>query len=209
MKQIKSKKSALWLIVGMGALAFAVIAAGCSTTTSQLQEVCAANVVINLRAEATSMTMPDGRVVPMWGFAQDSRFGAMDGTVTVPGPELKLCDKVNTLMVMLDNNLPVPTSIVINGQQSTMTPVRLPNGRVSSFTAETPPGNNAPVIYTFNNLRAGTFLYQSGSHPAVQVQQRAAGVAVVQQGIGLDDVARSEAGPARGLVAAWQRAPKR
>lgn len=169
MKYLNKDKFALRLILGMGALTIAALVAAC-TTSSAPQPVCAATIMVNLRAEATTMTMPDGRVVPMWGFAKDTRFGALDGTVSVPGPEIKLCGLTDTLIVMLDNNLPVPTSVVINGQQSDMTPVRLPNGRVSSFTPETPPGNVRPGMYTFRNLRAGAFLYQSGTHQAVQEQ---------------------------------------
>ncbi len=41
-----------------------------------------------LRAAAGSLTMPDGAVVPMWGFACDAAVGAAcpnPGVVTVPG----------------------------------------------------------------------------------------------------------------------------
>lgn len=125
---------------------------------------------VNLRAEATTKTMPDGRVVPMWGYALDSEFGAGDGTVTVPGPELKIPTGTRKLVINVDNNLPVPTSVVISSQSVAATPVRLPNGRVSSFTHETPPGNTTPVSYEWDNPRPGTYLYMSGTHPAVQVQ---------------------------------------
>ena len=37
-----------------------------------------------------------------------------------------------------------------------------------SFTGETAPG--AIATYTFNNLRPGTYLYQSGTHPQAQIQ---------------------------------------
>jgi FtsP/CotA-like multicopper oxidase with cupredoxin domain len=46
----------------------------------------------------------------------------------------------------------------------------MPNGRARSFTTETPSANSAPVVYTWSNLRPGTFIYQSGTHPSVQVQ---------------------------------------
>jgi len=41
-------------------------------------------------------------------------------------------------------------------------------GRVRSFTHETAPG--ATGVYTWTGLREGTYLYQSGTHPAKQVQ---------------------------------------
>jgi len=126
-----------------------------------------------LRAEATTKTMPDGEVIAMWGFALDSAFEALDGDVTVPGPTLDVAPGTPTLTIHLDNNLPVPISLVIPGQApaAAMTPVRLPSDpqRVRSFTHETAPGNAAPVDYTWN-LKPGTYLYQSGTQPQVQVQ---------------------------------------
>lgn len=170
MKTTKSKKPAIWLITAMGVLTLAVVVAACAAPGGATGPKCKPDVTVFLRAEQTTITMPDGRVVPMWGYAGDSAFGANDGTVTVPGPALNLCSAVNTLTIVLDNNLPVPTSIVINGQRSDMTPVKMGNGRMRSFTPETPPGNGVPGVYQFSNLRPGSFLYQSGTHPAVQVQ---------------------------------------
>ncbi len=123
-----------------------------------------------LRADTTTLRMPDGTTVAMWGFAKDSAFGAMDGIVTVPGPTLTVMPGDPVLTIHLDNNLPEPVSLVIPGQAIVPSPVRMGNGRARSFTTETPPANGAPVTYTWNNLRPGTFLYQSGSHPAVQIQ---------------------------------------
>ncbi len=130
-----------------------------------------------LRAQETTVTMPDGRQVPMWGFAQDSAFGVDDGTVTVPGPVLTVPEGDTTLTIHLWNKLPQgnPVSIVIPGQRAAMTPVRhaalsIYAGRVRSFTMETEPDNETAVSYTWTNFRPGTFLYHSGTHPACQVQ---------------------------------------
>ncbi len=125
-----------------------------------------------LRAERIIKTVPDsnGVAVPMWGFAADSSFDANDGTITVPGPLLTVPAGDTTLTIHLDNNLSVPVSIIINGQSAVMTPVRNPDGRIRSFTHETDPNNAAPVDYTWTNMRPGSYIYQSGTHPAVQVQ---------------------------------------
>jgi FtsP/CotA-like multicopper oxidase with cupredoxin domain len=124
----------------------------------------------NLRADYTTKTMPDSNIIPMWGFAIDSNFGALDGQVTVPGPLLTVPVGDPNLIIHLDNNLNVPVSIVIDGQNTVMIPARNPDGRVRSFTHETEPGNIAPVDYVWTNFRPGTYIYQSGTHPAVQVQ---------------------------------------
>lgn len=132
-----------------------------------------------LRAETLTKTMPDASVITMWGFAQ-----CPDGTyasctpATVPGPRLTVPVGETTLTINLRNNLTGPSaepvSIVIPGQTATMAPVKFTDGqgrqRVRSFTAETPLGNTTTIAYTWNNMKPGTYLYQSGSHPAVQVQ---------------------------------------
>ncbi len=127
-----------------------------------------------LRADTTTKIMPGGQTVVMWGFAADSAFGAEDGQVTVPGPLLTVPPNQKNLIINLDNNLGVPISIVIPGQITTMTPIKFIDAkgrqRIRSFTHETPPNNTEPVVYKWKGLREGTYLYHSGSHPAVQVQ---------------------------------------
>lgn len=123
-----------------------------------------------LRADTTTLTLPNGSNVVMWGFARDSSFGALDGVVTVPGPQLTVLPNDSVLTIHLDNRLPEPVSIVIPGQTIVPVPVRTVDGRARSFTTETSTSNAAPVNYVWSNLRPGTFLYQSGTHPSVQVQ---------------------------------------
>lgn len=121
--------------------------------------------VYNLQADVTTKVI-DGTTIPMWGFAQDS------GPVTVPGPTLTVLPGDTTLIINLTNNLPVPVSIVIPGQSIIPTPT-YDGGRVLSFTAAAPakvgttPGS---ATYTWNNLKPGTYIYQSGTNPAVQIQ---------------------------------------
>lgn len=124
-----------------------------------------------LRAAPVTNTLPNnGGQVLQWGFARDSAFGARDGAVSVPGPTLTVPPGDTTLTIHLDNDLPEPVSIVIPGQPPAagQTPVRNGAGRITAFTFETPSGNAAPVDYAWSGLQPGTFLYFSGSHPAVQ-----------------------------------------
>lgn len=126
---------------------------------------------IYLRTGVITNKMPDGSNVVMWGFAMDSSAGSMDGALTVPGPQLLVTPADSSLTIHLDNRLAVPVSIVIPGLVGSSGPVparSLTDGRAMSFTHEASPGGTA--TYTWNNLRPGLFLYQSGSHPAVQVQ---------------------------------------
>ena len=128
-----------------------------------------------LRADARQLTMPDNTVVTVWGFALDAdkNFATVDGTVTSPGPMLTVPVTDTTLTLRLKNNLPEPVSLVIPGQIATMAPVFFTDAqgrrRVRSFTAEAA-ANGGEATYTWTNFRPGTYLYQSGSHAAVQVQ---------------------------------------
>ena len=132
-----------------------------------------------LCAKQGSETMSDGTVVPMWGFAQDTTGFANNcaDDIQIPGPALTVPGVDSTLNIHVRNvDLSESVSIVIPGQNgTTMTPVGtndLPMGaggdRVRSFTHET--AVSADGTYTWTNVKPGTFAYQSGTHPAVQIQ---------------------------------------
>ena len=130
-----------------------------------------------LRADTVNVTMPDGTLVPMWGYAlTDATYTT--GTPSVPGPALTVPPGDTTLTVHLQNKLSEPTSLVIQGQVAAMTPV-WDNGmsgprpsaaaRVRSFTHEAPVGGGT-ADYSWSNVKPGSYLYHSGTHPQVQVQ---------------------------------------
>lgn len=92
-----------------------------------------------------------------------------------------------SLTVHLRNVLKTPTSIVIPGQEGGGDPVMatdsLGRNRVQSFTTETSPRGDVHT-YTFDNLRPGTYLYQSGTQPSIQVPMGLYGALVVDAGSG-------------------------
>lgn len=128
---------------------------------------------VYLRAEKFTKTLPAGSVpasVEMWGFALRNADGTTYGPATSPGPVITVPDTDPVLNIHLINTLPEPVSIVIPGQQATLGDVQtLPNGRIRSFTKEAAPGG-PEVVYVWPNVQPGTYLYHSGSHPALQVQ---------------------------------------
>lgn len=138
----------------------------------------AATVTYNLRAGLSSITMPDSTVVPVWGFADDTA-GANTGVITVPGPRLNAAPG-DTLVINLNNTLPVPISIIIPGQRLTPTPTTV-GGRVMSFANEVLAG--ATGTLTFTPLKGGTFLYESGTNLATQLPMGMYGALVVGPGI--------------------------
>jgi FtsP/CotA-like multicopper oxidase with cupredoxin domain len=158
----------------------------------------AATVTYFLKAESSTVTMPDGRTIPIWGFAD-----CTDGTYTtcnpviLPGPRLQ-AEAGDDLVINLKNNLTYPVSLVVPGQITSMSPVWVnvndpygppvgtgsrPPGdyqaRVRSFTHEVSPGGTG--TYTWNGVKAGTYIYESGTHQAVQVQMGLYGALIVYQ----------------------------
>ena len=151
-----------------------------------------------LKAAPTAVAMPDpgggaAIMVPMWGYASctDGSFGSC-GPTTVPGPALAVPAGDSALTVNLLNGLTAPTSLVIHGIIKPMAPVWFeplspsttytsgrPLGnttaRVRSFDAEAAPGGIA--AYTWPSVKPGTYLYQSGTQPQVQVQMGLYGAA--------------------------------
>ena len=127
-----------------------------------------------LRSGITTNTLPDGRMVAMWGFALDSSDGAGDGIITVPGPQLNVASN-DTLIIHVQNTLPEPVSIVIPGQYNyqVLDPVfhsgGAYDGRVRSLTHEAAAGGGK-ATYVWTSVQPGTFLYHTASHPSVQVQ---------------------------------------
>jgi hypothetical protein len=138
-------------------------------------------VTYNLKATTFTLADPNGgTAIPMWGYAlcQDRVFSDCAASATAPGPALTVPANDTELIIRLSNDLTVPTSLVINGLIKTMTPVwdggetgNRPSAtaRVRSFDAEASAGGGV-AEYTWENVKPGTYLYQSGTQPQVQVQ---------------------------------------
>jgi hypothetical protein len=92
-----------------------------------------------------------------------------------------------SLTIHLRNTLRTPTSIIIPGQAGGGNPVMAMDSRgrdrVQSFTQETARSGDIQS-YTFNNLRPGTYLYQSGTQPSIQIPMGLYGSLVVDAGAG-------------------------
>ena len=133
-----------------------------------------------LCAKAGTVDLPGQAGVPIWGYVNgNGSFAGCDtASPVLPGPALSVPAGDTTLTIHLRNELTQePTSIVMPGQITTMTPVMFTDGsgrqRVRSFTHEAPPSDgttHGTADYTWSNLRPGTYLYHSGTHSQVQVQ---------------------------------------
>ena len=153
-----------------------------------------------LKAAAMTKTMPNaGPAITMWGYVLcDATFTPLAGQVVqVPGPRLVVPPGDTTLNIHLLDGLPSAgsetsnTSLVIPELPATMVPTwtdgttgprTSTTQRVRSFTQEVAPGGS--VTYTWTSLRPGTFLYESGTHPSVQVQMGLYGCVTIDAAAG-------------------------
>jgi len=135
---------------------------------------------VYLRAESFTKALPTNAAgtatqdVTMWGYSSctDASFATCSAPAS-PGPEITVPPGDTSLTIHLQNNLPEPTSVMIPGQNKAMTPRSRADGqgrqRVEAFDAEAATGGGTQV-YTWDSLRPGTYLYQSGTFLAKQVQ---------------------------------------
>lgn len=162
-------------------------------------QVRAAEYWLKAAATTVDMPNPDYPGVPgappklsvaMWGYVSCTpAFAACESVsnpVTVPGPSLAVPSGDTTLTINLLNGLSRPTSLVVHGLSKALTPVwddgspgprPSPTARVRSFDAEAAAGGTQKYEWgpTLANpsapaVRPGTYLYQSGTQPQVQVQ---------------------------------------
>jgi hypothetical protein len=134
-----------------------------------------------LQMQAFTKTMPGGEIVTIWGFARctDGTYATCDAPSS-PGPTLVIPATDDAgLTIHVKNNLTglytEPVSLTIPGQgAATMIPVRNADGRVRSFTHEAAVGATADYIWP--TFKPGTFLYQTATHPGLQIPMGLSGV---------------------------------
>jgi len=125
-------------------------------------------------AKAGTIAGGDGRNLNTWGYSTTPA-----GRPQFPGPTLLLTEG-QTVTITLTNNLQVPTSLLFPGMTgvTVTTNAAFPAGPDPGLlTMETPPPGT--VDYTFTASRPGTFYYQSGTNPDVQVGMGLHGAIVV------------------------------
>jgi manganese oxidase len=121
---------------------------------------------INLTAKEGHVSTPDGNSIYCWGYANGA------GLMQYPGPTI-IATQGMTLTFVLNNQLPVPCSIVFPGQ----TGLGTIGGVAGAITSEASPGGT--VTYTVPLNQAGTYLYNSGTRPDLQVEMGLIGALVV------------------------------
>ena len=126
-----------------------------------------ANPTFNLTAATGYIVGGDGAVLHIWGLSPQG------GPVQYPAPTL-IIPQGSTVTVNLTNQLAEPVSLVFPGQ----TNVQATGGIEGLVTREAVPGGT--VTYTFTAATPGTFMYQSGSNMALQIEMGLAGAIIVR-----------------------------
>ena len=128
--------------------------------------------VFNLTAKADYISTGDGGSIYSWGYANGN------GTMQYPGPTL-IVNQGDTVTINLSNQLPAPVSIVLPGQAG----VIASGGSAGILTQEAAAltgGVPGTVSYTFTATQPGTYMYHSGTQPALQVEMGLVGALIVR-----------------------------
>ncbi|MEP7203434.1 MAG: multicopper oxidase domain-containing protein [Ilumatobacteraceae bacterium] len=131
----------------------------------------------NLVAADGYISTPDGNGIYNWGY------GEAGSGFQLPGPVL-CANTGETVVVNLANQLPVATSITFPGQDNVLAN-GIPDGPAVDGTNNlvalaTEAGPGGTVQYSFTATREGTYLYESGSDPQLQVEMGLFGALVIR-----------------------------
>jgi FtsP/CotA-like multicopper oxidase with cupredoxin domain len=144
----------------------------------------------DLTARDGQVQLPDGNTAYMWGYSTgyDHATGLVKpgdaGEFQHPGPVLCVTEG-DTVTVVLHNSLKYDdVSVVFPGQKNVLAngaPVKPQTtaGTVTSL-AQVAIKDGGTVTYTFTADHAGTFLYESGTNPQVQVKMGLFGALIVR-----------------------------
>lgn len=139
----------------------------------------AGQATFSLTARDGYVHTPDGNSIYMWSYSPGSN------AFQLPGPVLCV-NQGDKVTVVLNNTLKEDTSIVFPGQDN-VTANGAPaeprfNGTGGALTSLTnvAPANGGSVTYSFVASQPGTYIYESGTDPAKQVQMGLAGALIVR-----------------------------
>jgi FtsP/CotA-like multicopper oxidase with cupredoxin domain len=135
----------------------------------------------NLVAKTGYVDTPDGNSVFMWSYANAD--APDNGHFQSPGPVLCVTQG-ETVVVNLTNTLPVAASIVFPGQDAHVTATGGAAGLLTTEAAAT----NGAVSYSFTAGSPGTYLYESGSDIARQLEMGLYGALIVRPAAGVNFV---------------------
>lgn len=166
MKSYAKISAAFLAPLALGATVHAAVPGSTGTRGAGCQ---GAAVCFNLTARSGQIVLGDGNTLLTWGFSAGA-------AMQYPGTTL-IVNEGDTVKVTLANTLAVPTSIVFPGQES----VEATGGAAGVLTSEAGAnGSGGSVSYTFTAGHAGTYAYQSGTEPEIQIEMGLVGALIVR-----------------------------
>ncbi|MEW6402907.1 MAG: multicopper oxidase domain-containing protein [Chloroflexota bacterium] len=143
--------------------------------------VCTTGPSFTLTSHDGYIGTPDGNVVYMWGLSS----GADE--FQYPGPVLCV-NEGDTVSIVLHNTFNRDISLIFPGQENVLADGQ-PDGPVFNGSdlvslAKVAPANGGSVTYSFVASQPGTYLYQSGTDPEIQVPMGLFGAIVVRPMMG-------------------------
>ncbi|MGE5619127.1 MAG: multicopper oxidase domain-containing protein, partial [Sphingomonadaceae bacterium] len=175
-----------FVMLGLAALAVLALTGVDGPATAQSAALPRTGMICSTSPSATFtlttkegyISIPDGNTVYMWGFSE--------GNKSFQHPSPVLCvQEGDTVTITLHNTLNEDVSIVFPGQENVLAngvpsqPVFNDAGELLSL-APVAPANGGSVTYSFVANRPGTFIYESGTEPAKQVNMGLYGALVVR-----------------------------
>lgn len=177
---------------GITALLVPFMARGNAGSTHKSGIVCTTSPTdtFDLTAKDGHVLLPDGNTAYMWGLSTgfDHATGAVipgeEGAFQHPGPVLCVTEG-DTVTIVLHNTLKYDDTSIIFPGQSNVTADGAPvqpqfDGATVTSLAQTAAKAGGTVTYTFTADHAGTFLYESGTNPQVQVKMGIFGALIVR-----------------------------
>ena len=142
---------------------------------------CTTGPTFSLVAGSGYIQMPDMNTMFMWSYSLEG------GPFQHPGPVLCV-NEGETVTVILNNTLAVPVSILFPGQDNVLAngvpaqPEFDGSGNLVSLTQSAAAGGSA--TYSFVAAHPGTFIYESGTDPKMQVSMGLFGALIVRPALG-------------------------
>ena len=129
-----------------------------------------------LTATTGYISTPDGNAIFMWGYANGN------GSFQYPGPVLCV-NQGDIVNITLKNSLPVASSLIFPGLTGVKVDGQAQSLDVSVGTNDSlskPAPSGTAVTYQFSADDPGTFLYESGTNPELQVRMGMVGALIVR-----------------------------
>ena len=131
--------------------------------------------VFNLKASAGYISTADGNNIYAWGFSA----AASAQTMQFPGSTL-IVNQGDTVTINLSNTLPVKVSMIFPGQSNVIASAGGGGGSTPGLITREANELTGSVSYTFVATEPGTYMYQSGTLQALQVEMGLVGALIVR-----------------------------